>query len=72
MDILWLMVKGTKVTELEALEQAEKIVRSLEDPPKNERGYGRDGWKAPTFAERIQAIITLAEFILGVTNDSQD
>lgn len=65
------MAKGTEMTRVEALEKAEAIVRNLEQAPINDRGYIRDGWKQPTFAERVQAVITMAEFILGIS-DGED
>lgn len=63
------MVKGTEVTRLEALEKATQVVEKLADPPKNDRGYIRDGWKAPTFAERTESILTIAAFLLGTEDE---
>lgn len=48
----------------EALAKADAIVTGwIADPPKNGRGYVADGWKAPSLAERTEAVERLAGFL---------
>lgn len=50
---------------LEALARATEVVESIgNNPEKNNRGYKVDGWKTPTLAERTEAILKLAEFLM--------
>lgn len=47
-----------------ALAAATAIVDKASQPVMNERGYKADGWKPPTLAERTEAIVKLAEFLM--------
>jgi hypothetical protein len=56
----------------EALEQANKIVQAwIDNPPKNERGYVKDGYSTPTLEQRTGAVIQLAEFLLVADQPSK-
>jgi hypothetical protein len=52
------------MTRGQAVEKATAMVDAMSQPVTNARGYA-DGWKAPTLAERVQAIRDLTETLMG-------
>jgi len=50
----------------EAMEMAVEIVEAQSKVPIKSNGYAVDGWKAPTLAEKTDAILKLAEFLWDV------
>ncbi len=52
------------MTREDALKLANEVVTAwISNPPTNGRGYA-DGWKPPTVAERTEAVIKLADFLM--------
>lgn len=47
----------------EATELAVKIIDEQAKVPMKSNGYPADGWKAPSLAEKVDAIVKLAEFM---------
>lgn len=52
------------MTRPQAVEKATAMVDAMSQPVVNARGYA-DGWKAPSLAERVQAIRDLTETLMG-------
>jgi hypothetical protein len=50
----------------EAMLLAKELVDSMSIPPTKSNGYAVDGWKAPTLAEKVDAIEKLANFLWDV------
>lgn len=51
----------------EAMAFADQLVTGwIDNPPKNDRGYTRDGWKTPSLKERTDAVEQLASFLWEV------
>lgn len=57
-------VAGT-MSRADALTMAWEMSEKLSAAPVKSNGYPVDGWKAPTLAERTDAILRLAEFLSG-------
>jgi hypothetical protein len=54
------------VNREDAVRLATEIVEKMGNTPDlNSRGYKVDGWKAPTVAERADAIVKIAETLIG-------
>lgn len=43
-----------------AIEHVDKMATNV---PMKANGYAVDGWKAPTFGERMKAVLEMAEFL---------
>lgn len=52
------------LTRPQAVEKATAMVDAMSQPITNARGYA-DGWKAPSLADRVQAIRDLTETLMG-------
>lgn len=53
------------LTRAEAVQEAVKLVDAMSTAPTKSNGYTVDGWKAPTLADRVQAIQDLTATLLG-------